>query len=160
NGEYCIRVYDHLGQGGPNYFYRVEFTPVKPTVTTTMPQFAQYTHERQYIAVPKGNRFATLIIGNRADFGGELMIGADKLPAGVKIDAEPMNAGLNIGPVVFEAAPEAPVAGLLADITAKHVDPKQNIASRFLLEVPFVYGPPGQSLYSRHYASLCPIAVT
>jgi hypothetical protein len=110
--------------------------------------------------VPKGNRFATLIIGNRADFGGELVIGADKLPAGVKVDAEAMNAGLNVVPVVFEAMPDAPVAGLLADITAKHVDPKQNIASRFLLDVPLVYGPPGQSLYCRHFASQCPIAVT
>jgi hypothetical protein len=160
DGEYCIRVTDHLGQGGPNYFYRIEFTPVKPNVTTSMPQFAQYTQERQHIAVPKGNRFATLIVGNRADCGGEFIIGTDKLPAGVKIDAEPLNAGLNIVPVVFEATPEAPVAGLLADITAKHVDPKQNIASRFSLEAPFVYGPPGQSLYSRHNANLCPIAVT
>lgn len=160
DGEYCIRVYDHLGKGGPNYFYRIEFTPVKPNVTTTMPQFVQYSQERQHIAVPKGNRFATLIVGNRADFGGELIIGADKLPAGVKIDAEPMNAGLNVVPVVFEAAPDAAIAGVLCDITARHVDPKLNIPSRFLLDVPLVYGPPGQSLYCRHFASLCPVAVT
>ena len=31
DGEYVIGVTDHLGKGGPTYFYRIEFTPVQPS---------------------------------------------------------------------------------------------------------------------------------
>ena len=30
---YVVSVKDHLGKGGPNYAYRVEVAPVKPTLT-------------------------------------------------------------------------------------------------------------------------------
>src|SRR5262249_36830356 len=29
--EYVLSITDHLGKGGPTYFYRVEFTPVTPS---------------------------------------------------------------------------------------------------------------------------------
>jgi len=46
-------VTDHLGKGGPNYFYRVEFTPVKPRLSFTLPKvdIFGYSQERQTIAV-------------------------------------------------------------------------------------------------------------
>ena len=64
------------------------------------------------------------MIANRADFGGPLAIGMEKLPAGVTLTAEQMEPGLNVIPVVFEAKADAPTGGHLSAITATHADPK------------------------------------
>ena len=103
--EYYLSVTDHLKNGGPTYFYRVEFLPVEAKAVVSIPKVALYSQERQTIAVPKGNRMATLVNVARADFGGDLVMGADGLPAGVTLNAENMPANLDTVPVVFEAAP-------------------------------------------------------
>src|SRR5438309_3532460 len=133
DGEYVISVTDHLGKGGPNYFYRIEFTPVKPRLTFSIPKvdIFGYSQERQTIAVPRGNRFACLLVGNRFDFGGDLVLGAEGLPKGLTMANENMLASLNVTPVVFEAAADAPVAGTLANIIGKHADPKVSISGGF-----------------------------
>src|SRR5207302_1074680 len=113
DGEYVISVTDHLGKGGPNYFYRIEFTPVQPQLTLSIPKVSLFSQERQTIAVPRGNRYAALISASRRDFGGPLVIGAEGLPAGVTLSSENMAGNLDVVPVLFEAAPEASVAGTL-----------------------------------------------
>jgi hypothetical protein len=80
DGEYTLWVHDHLKKGGPDYFYRIEVTPVAPVVTTTIPRVDgnnPANQDRQTIIVPKGGRYASLIIANRADFGGPLTIGLE-----------------------------------------------------------------------------------
>ena len=49
---------------------------------------ASQSQERQTIVVPRGNRYGTLIRATRADFGGDLALEAEGLPAGVKMTAE------------------------------------------------------------------------
>ena len=107
--EYVLSISDHLGKGGPVYFYRVEFTPVKAVATVSIPKVALFSQERQTIAVPRGNRMATLVSVGRANFGGEVIVGAHELPAGVTLNAENMAANLTVVPVVFEAKPTAAV---------------------------------------------------
>jgi hypothetical protein len=36
--EYVLSVTDHLGKGGPTYFYRVEITPVRPRLSLSIPK--------------------------------------------------------------------------------------------------------------------------
>ncbi len=36
--EYALWVHDHLQKGGPDYFYRIEVTPVQPRIETTIPR--------------------------------------------------------------------------------------------------------------------------
>ena len=79
--EYVVTVTDHLGKGGPTYFYRIEFTPVQAQLSLSIPKVALFSQERQTIAVPRGNRYATLIQAARRDFGGELVLGADEIAA-------------------------------------------------------------------------------
>ena len=79
----------------------------------------------------------------RADFGGELVIGADGLPAGVTLNSENMPANLDTVPVVFEAAPTAAVGGQLASLTARHADPAQKVQSRFGQNADLIIGNPG-----------------
>jgi len=158
--EYVLSITDHLGKGGPTYFYRVEFTPVQATATVSIPKVALYSQERQTIAVPRGNRMATLVNVRRENFGGELVLGAQELPAGMTMNAENMAANLDTVPVVFEAAAAAPLSGKLTALTARHVDPKQTIDSRFAQLVELVTGGPGQSVYWRRNSSRTALAVT
>ncbi|MFO0925820.1 MAG: PPC domain-containing protein [Gemmataceae bacterium] len=159
--EYVITVTDHLGKGGPNYFYRIEFVPVTPTVTLSIPKVNIFSQERQTISVPRGNRMATLVTTSRANFGGDMTFSADNLPSGVAVHADPVPGNLDVVPVVFEAAPAAPVAGTLGKLVLKHADPKHPaITSQINQTVELVSGPPGQSVYWKHDVDRFAVAVT
>lgn len=161
DGEYTVFVRDHLNKGGADYFYRIEITPVAASVTTTIPRVNGNNpadQDRQTITVPKGGRYASLIIANRANFGGPLTIGFDKLPAGVAVTAETMEPGLNVIPVVFEAKPDAAVAGGLSSITATHTDPKAPVPSKTAFDAVFSIGP-NNTPYTRHDFDRTAIAV-
>jgi Quinohemoprotein amine dehydrogenase, alpha subunit domain III len=147
DGEYAISVTDHLKRGRPDFVYRIEFAPVKPSLTLGIPRVARYSQYRQTIYVPRGNRFATLISATRRNFGGELVLEGKGLPAGITMHAEPMAANLNVMPVVFEAAKDAKLSGKLVDFTARHIDPKTNIRGGFANRADLILGGPGQSIY-------------
>jgi hypothetical protein len=162
DGEYTIWVLDHLKKGGPDYFYRIEVTPVQPSVTTTIPRVDgnnPANQDRQAITVPKGGRTATLVVASRADFGGPLNIGIEKLPAGVTLTAEQMEPGLNLIPVVFEAMPTAVVGGHLTGITATNPDPKAQVPWKTAFDPALVLGAPGNTVYARHLVDRTAIAV-
>jgi hypothetical protein len=91
DGDYFLRVSDHLKQGGPDYVYRVEVTTSQPSVALNIPQVARNdSQSRQYIAVPRGNRFATVIAARRTNFSGDLAFSIDDLPTGLKMHADTM----------------------------------------------------------------------
>ncbi len=148
DGEYLLSVGDHLGRGGKDFVYRVEFTPVRATLTLGIPRVERYGQYRQTVYVPKGNRFGAIISASRNNFGGELVLEPKDLPQGITMVAEPMAANLSTMPVVFEAAADAPLSGKLVDFTARHADPAQNIRGGYENRADFVIAAPGQSLYS------------
>ena len=131
DGEYVLRVMDHLQRGGEEFVYRVEVTPVEPKLSLSIPLVAANSQERQTIVVPRGNRFATLIRATRADFGGELKLSIPNLPAGVTMSQALVVDGVDVVPVVFEAAPDAPTAGKLVDVVGAPTDEKQKVKSEF-----------------------------
>ena len=105
SAEYVVWLVDQLGKGGPDYAYRIELTPVAPTLTmTTNAEQIPLGTGVMSVAVPKGNRQAMLILGSRADFGGELNVGVGKLPAGVSVEGAPtIAASQKTVPVLFMA---------------------------------------------------------
>ena len=147
DGEYTVRITDHLGRGGRDYVYRVELTPPRRALTLGIPRVARYSQDRQWIAVPRGNRFATLISAKRANFGGEIVLNPKGMPKGLTIHAEPMAANLGVMPVVVEAAADAPIDGGLIDWIGHHADPNQNIQGGYRNLADFIRGGPGQSVY-------------
>jgi hypothetical protein len=160
--EYVVSVRDHLKTGGADYFYRIEVTPVEPLVTTTIPRVngnAPANQERQVIAVPKGNRFACLLSAGRSNFGGPLTMGLEKLPPGMSIAVDTMDAGLNVVPAVFEAKPGAAIGGFLTGITATPADPKQKVPCKTQFDAVFNIGP-NNTPYQRHYFDRTAVAVT
>ncbi|MFN9717299.1 MAG: peptidase, partial [Planctomycetota bacterium] len=159
DGEYVIRIADHLNRGGSEFTYRVEFQQVKPSLNVGIPRVARYSQSRQQIYVPRGNRFGTLISAERLNFGGELTVDGVQLPPGITMVAPPMSANMNVVPVVFEAAPDAPLAGALVDFRMKATDPNLAVSGRFTNRADFVIAGPGQSLYVWKDVDRLPVAV-
>jgi hypothetical protein len=131
DGDYCLRVIDQLNQGGPDYAYRVEVTPVSPSLEMAIPLVAPNSQERQTISIPRGGRMATLLRATRNDFGGPIKISASQLPKGVTCADAMVDPNLDTVPVVFEAAADAPVAASLCDLTGASPDPNVKFTSEF-----------------------------
>jgi hypothetical protein len=161
DGEYLISIHDHLKKGGINYFYRVEFAAIQPTVVAGLPKvdFFGYSQERQAISVPRGGRYGTLMSAGRRDCGGEVALSAVGLPQGVTMHCDPVLNGLEVTPVVFEAVPTAPVAGNLVNFKAKLTEPKTPFEGGFLQTV-FLVAIPNRGVYWKHDLDRAAVAVT
>lgn len=120
DGEYFVSVNDQLRAGAPDFVYRVELTEVKPALTMLLPERQQYVPTT--LTVPKNNRMALMVTAQRQNFGGDLAMSIDGLPAGLTAEPVPLTAALSDVPVLFTAAADAQPAGALADIVAKPVD--------------------------------------
>lgn len=131
DGEYILRVTDHLSRGGEDFVYRVEFTPVTPKLELNIPRVTRYGQERQTIYVPRGNRIATRMTIRRENFGGEIVFTPENLPEGMTMHALPVPANMSLWPVLFEAKADAPISGRLIDLTARPADEKQKIVGHF-----------------------------
>ena len=161
DGQYFIRIRDHLRAAGPMHAYRVEITPAKPAVTVGIPVYTQqYSQERQAVTIHKGNRYATLMRIQRADVGGPLNLECPDLPDGVKMIAATVEPGVDAVPVIFEAADEAKIAGKLVDVHAKSTDANAaKFHSGFKQSVELVHGPPNNTNYHATSVDRMAIAV-
>ena len=158
--NYFVRIRDTLGQGGRDFAYRIEVTPVASHLGLKIPEVARNdTQSRQFIAVPRGNRFATLISAKRANFGGELVFGAEGLPTGVTLQADRMAANIDAMPLVFEAARDAPIGGRLLDLTATWTNAGNKVTGKFHQDLELVQGPNNTTYYGTSVDRLC-VAVT
>ena len=127
DGEFIIAVTDQLHRGGPTYTYRVEITPVAPRMELNLPEMVQNSNqERRAIAVPKGNRYATMVRVKRVDLGGDLTLTPDGLPAGVTASVPVMDKSVDTIPVVFEATPDAAPVAKTIDMRAALVEPPKD----------------------------------
>lgn len=140
--NYFLRVRDTTGKGGSDFTYRVEVAAPLPGIVLKIPEVARNdTQTRQWIAVPRGNRFATLISARRANLGGDLTLALESPPQGVSLVAERMAAGIDSMPLVFEAAADAPISGKLLDLTATWTNASSKGVGRFRQDIELVQGP-------------------
>ena len=157
DGEYAFFVRDFLRRGGPDFTYCVEVAPVAPSIAVRIPEVARNDSQtRQYIAVPRGNRFATLMSVRRANVSGDVNFMAAPLPAGVKLNAETMPGKVDQFPVVFEAGVDAPVDGKLVDFLAAATN---GVEGHFRNDIELVQGPNNTSYYGTRVDKLL-VAVT
>jgi hypothetical protein len=154
---YVVSMTDHLRQGGADYIYRVEVTPVRPAVLTGLPERAQYVDVT--LAIPQDNRVAAMISGSRVDFGGDLQLELKDLPAGVTAEILPMTANRSEVPVLFAAAAGTPLAGSLADIIARPTDANQKIEGHLRQRTSLIRGQNNVEVWS-HFTSRAAVAVT
>jgi hypothetical protein len=159
DGEYVVSVKDQLGRGGSDFVFRVEITPMQPAVELALPVVTQQpSQERQTIPVPRGNRYATMVRVKRSDFSGELAMDLSAPPAGLTV--QPVPAAGDSVPVLFEAAPDAPVAAQLCDLRARPTDEKVNVVSRFLQGIDLVLGNPNNTAFLRTHSPRVAVGVT
>ncbi len=146
-GTYLVRVRDHLDKGGPDYVYRLEVSVPQPKLGLMMPEVGRYQdQDRQFISVPKGNRWVMLVQANRENFAGPLKFSMADLPPGITMHAPVMPANVVFVPVVFEAAADAPIQGKLCDLRAEHTE-NPVIKGRWTQTVAFRRGDPNQTPY-------------
>lgn len=160
DGDYFVKIRDQFENGDADFGYRIEVTTQTPTVTLSIPQVARNdSQSRQFIIVPRGNRFATMISAKRANFSGDLTFQAADLPGGVKLSGEVLPARLDQEPLVFEAAPDAPIGGKFVDLVAKPTDSSKTVESNYKHDLEFISGPNNTFYYStvetKLYVAVC-----
>jgi len=167
DGEYFVRVTDHLGRGGPNYVYRVEVANVAQTLEYSIPEVNRDDSQgRQSMVIPRGNRFMTLMNLKRNNFGGEVVFDPKNLPAGVKVDVDNIPGNLNLVPVVFEAAADAPLGFKFVDLQGRLIekdkDGKQTertLTGGLNQKLNLVLGRPNNTIYYSTYADKLVVSV-
>ncbi len=159
DGDYFVRIRDHLGRAGDDFIYRLQIEKPKPELTVNIRRNDRYSQRRQQIAIPKGNRFGMLMDASKINFSGEIKLIADSLPTGVTMECQPMAANMTFMPVVFTATEDAEIAGGLFGINASHVDDAKNIRGGYRLRADLVLGLPNNTLYYPCYVDKTAVAV-
>jgi len=158
DGDYFLRVTDHLERGGPNYVYRMELNAAEPEVFFASPQFTvNDTHYRQFIAVPKGGRYATLVNVSRVSVSGDYKFEAPNLPQGVKLLTELAPKDLGNVPLLFEATADAPLGHQTVPLKLNPVDPANKISGKLRQEFDVVRN--GNVVYYTQIEDRLPVAV-
>ncbi|MCH5373443.1 MAG: PPC domain-containing protein, partial [Planctomycetes bacterium] len=157
DGDFFVRIGDHLSGGGRGFVYRVEITPVQPALTMVVPERTRYVSTT--LAVPKGNRMALMVNATRANWGGDLNVVFENLPAGLTAQAVPMAASQTSVPVLFTAASDAPLNATLAEVIGRAADASLNIEGRLDQRTMLVRGQNNRDVWG-HNASRMAAAVT
>ncbi len=114
DGIYNINIRDQLYNSGPDYTYRIEIAARNPSLSATLPYATRNDSQKwKMICVPRGNRVGRVVNLSRSNIGCDLDLDAANLPQGVSLDRDTAPRSINTMPVIFEAAPEAEIAGAL-----------------------------------------------
>lgn len=158
DGDYFVRVADHLERGGPNYVYRLELIAAEPEVFFASPQYSVNDNNyRQFIAVPKGGRYATLVNVSRNNVGGDFKFNVQNMPQGVKLLTEMAPKDLGSVPLLFEATADAPLGHQVVPITLNAVDPNTKSVGKLRQEFDIVRN--GNVVYYTQIEDRLPVAV-
>jgi hypothetical protein len=127
DGEFFLQVHDQLMRGGPLFTYRAEIAKVEPALITYLPEMViNSSQQRRSVPVPRGNRYATLVQVKRADVGGDALLEAKDLPAGVTAAFDKVDKSVDRIAMVFEAKPDAAPAQKRFTIEAKLTEPPKD----------------------------------
>jgi hypothetical protein len=127
DGEYTLKIRDQLDRGGFDFTYRIEVVEKPSAITATLPVVERVNSQKwKTFPVPRGNRYAALVNITRENIACDSTFHADSLPAGVTMHSPPIPRSINNFPVVFEAAPDAPLAASLHAFTLRSTGDKPN----------------------------------
>ncbi len=116
-GRYFVCVTDKLASGGPNHVYRVEVTPLQPSVTAFLPRPERTSQLAQTIAVPQGNRVLVRVGVRRELFDGDVEGAFGDLPTGVRASPFGIPSDRFWMPTVLSATADAPLQAALAQVS-------------------------------------------
>ncbi len=130
DGKYAVCVSDHLGRGGKHFVYRVEVTVAQAEIETSVNELERYVS--QVVNVPKGARMAIETNLVRKNVGGEGRIAVPDLQPGASHSDGLVAADLGTIQMMFRAAPDAPNAAKLVDLSASLVVSPEKTLTGFL----------------------------
>ena len=112
DGDYYLKIRDQLNRTGADFTYRIEITEKLPAIAANLPTVERVMSQKwKTFPVPRGNRYAAVVNITRENIACDSLLEAGSLPAGVVMHAPPVPRSVTAFPVVFEAAPDAPIAG-------------------------------------------------
>ena len=126
--QYVVSIWDQLKQGGPEFVYRIEVTPVEPRLTLGLPERNQFVEVTA--PVPAGNRLAMMVSAQREDFGGDVNLELKNLSPGLRAELVAMPADQSQVPMLLSAALGAKPAGSWVDLVGRHTEPARTIEGR------------------------------
>ncbi len=130
DGRHVIRINDQLGQGGPEFVYRLEVTKATPTIALGLAELDR--DQAVVLPVPRGGQMAVMVNATRKEFSDELNLELLDLPEGVTATTFPMRADRSTVPVVLSCPDETPSAQSLARLIAVPANEKYaNVPSVF-----------------------------
>lgn len=119
DGDYILQIRDQLGRTGPDFVFRIEINDRQPLIAASLPVAERNDSQKgKFFAIPQGDRHAAVIQLRRESIRCGFTFAAQSLPPGVRLivpDAIPES--LNSFPVIFEAAPDAPLGSTLQSFT-------------------------------------------
>jgi len=121
DGNYFFRVRDQLNNGGADFHYRVEVTPVSPAMEITTNEEQRYVQPD--VELPQGSRTAMLLSVKRENFGGAVQFIAENLPAGVRIESPENWASSGVVPLMFHAEENVELGNQFARIIGQWTHP-------------------------------------
>jgi hypothetical protein len=158
DGDYYVRIRDHLERGGPNYVYRLELVASVPRLTFASPDYTvNDTQYRQFMAVPRGGRMALLENFTRNGVSGDYRFEASGLPAGVKLLNEAAPKDMPNMPLVFEAATDAPLGQAVVPLRMQPLDGKNKVVGVLRQTYDIVRN--GNVIYYQGILDAVPVAV-
>ncbi len=163
DGEYELRVRDHLGRGGDTFVYVVEIAPPRPHLALALERVdAKRPQHLQAVAVPRGNRFAVLVRADRQNVGGAVALDFESIPGGLSVHQSGLEADRGVTPVVFEAAADAPLAGSLVNLRGrlKPGESAAELVGALRQVIPLVIAAPNETVYYQTRVDRLAAAVT
>lgn len=158
DGDYFVRITDHLGRGGPNYVYRIELINSEPVLAFSSPNYTvNDSHYRQFLAIPRGGRMVLLENISRSNVSGDFNFDAPGLPQGVKLLTSTLPKDYSSIPLLFEAAPDAPLGHAVVPVTLKSADPDNKTVGRMRQSFDVVRN--GNVIYLTETHDKLPVAV-
>ena len=123
NGEYFLQLRDQLDRTGDDFTFRIEITERTSALLASLPLTERNDSQKdKFFPVPRGNRYASIINLKRENAGWDVAFETTDLPPGIRLITPPIHKSLNDFPVIFEAAPNAPLGIHLQKFTVRPTD--------------------------------------
>ncbi len=157
DGEYLVAIRDQLDEGSPAHAYRIEVAPARASVSLSIDELVRYFS--QTVEVPQGSQMAVLLRAQRVNFGGELALSLENLPAGLELTTRTITANESYIPMLIKAAPDAPLGAGLAPLVAETLPDGPGVKGTLNQRTLLVRGQNNRDMWG-HNADRLAVAVT
>lgn len=118
DGDYFLQLRDQLSRTGSDFVFRIEINERQPLIAASLPVAERNNSQKaKFFTVPQGDRHAAVIQLKRENIRCGVTFAAQNLPPGVRLIVPEIPESLNTFPVIFEAAPDAPLGSTLQSFT-------------------------------------------